>query len=724
MEEKKVSVILPAYNCEKFVRAAVISILNQSYRNLEILIADDASTDATKEIINSIIDQRISLYHNLVNLGYPKTVNKLLSLSSGDYITFQDADDWSDLNRIKEQVAYLEDNKIEVCGTGIYFTSDKGKISGKQIYPIDSHAIKVNAFKGKPNVCHASLLFTRNVLECVGVYRTFFKYGAEDVDWFYRIIEKYNCLNIDKCLYYYRFLPSSITQSISILKQKASLMLAKDMAKERILQGSDSLQDNNIRIANLLWEKHYNSLKQVPLSEEIHKQNRLLRKHANLECLRLWWKLLPMKGPISLKTSIIIAGIIKILIGVDNYQLIKVKIINIIHTKKFIKGIALVSGHIKSTLYMLIAFSTTYFEKHSYGQKECWIVGENYGVYLDDNGYQFFKYCRNEHPEIDVYFVTKKISLIYNPELSLDKNVLIYGSPKHIRKLVSSDVIIFSHTPRDIVYKYICPLIDRNKVKVFLQHGVTAFKKFNREYLKNKNYIDIMLATSDYEKKILIDNVGVTAHKIKITGFPRFDNLMMKTEQKNQILYMPTWRDWANDDFFLTDFYRKTQSLLNNSLLSDTLRAKNVIMKLYLHKNMADKLHYFTCLNSDVMKLIALGEETVQSLIKKSSLMITDYSSVAWDFLYLKKPLILYQYDIDAYQKFRGSYIDFNEFELGKVLYDEPSLIDNIVKYINSHFAISNIKSELHRKYFKYSDKDNSQRVFTEIQNAVKHKNN
>lgn len=400
-----------------------------------------------------------------------------------------------------------------------------------------------------------------------------------------------------------------------------------------------------------------------------------------------------------------------------NYK--QLNILNFKIIENLIKGYILIYGHIKTIIYLLVAYLISYRNNYKHKQNECWLIGENYGVCLDDNAYKFFKYCILKHTEIDVYFVTKKISFKYYPELINDKNILVYGSSRHIRKLILSNAIIFSHTKRDIIYKYICPLIDKNKVKVFLQHGVTAFKKFNKEYLNNVNYIDIIIATSDREKNILSECIGINTKNIKTTGFPRFDYLSKNKIVKRQILYIPTWRDWINKEFNKTDFYKKIQSLLSNSYLSNQLRKNNIIIKFYLHKNMANKLQFFYNTNPDVIKFVKLGEESVQKLINQSCLMITDYSSVAWDFLYLKKPVIMYQYDLNDYQKYRGSYIDFNTFEFGDIIYYEVDLIAKIIQYINDDFIFSKAKSNLHKKYFEFYDKNNSQRVFTEIQEIL-----
>src|ERR1700752_3454291 len=110
-----VSVIMPAYNCEKYVKKAIDSILNQTYSNFELLIADDCSKDSTKNIIDSYTDNRIKRFHNETNMGYLQASNKLFKECEGDFITFQDADDYSAPNRLELLISFLEKNSSYSC---------------------------------------------------------------------------------------------------------------------------------------------------------------------------------------------------------------------------------------------------------------------------------------------------------------------------------------------------------------------------------------------------------------------------------------------------------------------------------------------------------------------------------------------------------------------------------------------------------------------------------
>ncbi|RYY60596.1 MAG: glycosyltransferase [Chitinophagaceae bacterium] len=133
-----VSVILPVYNCEAYLDQAVASILSQSYQHLELIAINDGSTDGSLKILESFLnDPRIRIINNLKNEGLIFTLNRGISLSSGELIARMDGDDISLPERFTEQVAYLEQHPdVTVVATRIRLVDEKGNDLGnwKQEY--------------------------------------------------------------------------------------------------------------------------------------------------------------------------------------------------------------------------------------------------------------------------------------------------------------------------------------------------------------------------------------------------------------------------------------------------------------------------------------------------------------------------------------------------------------------------------------------------------------
>ncbi len=178
---------------------------------------------------------------------------------------------------------------------------------------------------------------------------------------------------------------------------------------------------------------------------------------------------------------------------------------------------------------------------------------------------------------------------------------------------------------------------------------------------------------------------------------------------------MPTWRDWGIKDSFLdSTFYKYVSSLIINSSLTELLEKENVILKFYLHKNMKDFLSFFESKGPKI-KLIEFAQESVQKMIKESNLLITDYSSVSWDFFYLDKPVIFYQFDYEDYLIHRGSYLDLEKDIFGDRANSIQSLIDSLQYYIDNNFQEKEKFKLIKPNFFKYSDKFNCTRIYHEI---------
>ena len=110
MRNPKITVLMPVYNGEKYLREAIGSILNQTFNDFEFLIINDSSTDSTREIILSYDDTRIRLEDNEKNIGLTHSLNKGLRLAKGKYVARMDADDISLPDRLEKQLAVIENN--------------------------------------------------------------------------------------------------------------------------------------------------------------------------------------------------------------------------------------------------------------------------------------------------------------------------------------------------------------------------------------------------------------------------------------------------------------------------------------------------------------------------------------------------------------------------------------------------------------------------------------
>ena len=248
-----VSIVMPAYNAEAFVGDAIRSILVQTYQNWELLVADDASTDSSRAIINSFTDSRIKAFHNSENKGYLLTCNKLFGQAKGEFLTFQDADDLSEPARLERQIQTLQaDPELAMLGTWANLIDARGSKTGIDRRPTLYEDILALQFK-RNCFCGATIMIRREIFAIVGGYREFFcSFGAEDYDWAFRIAERFRCENIPLTLYSYRIHSGSISRAPDY-RRAISHQIVINLAKQRASTGGrDDLTEGRLDSLNEL----------------------------------------------------------------------------------------------------------------------------------------------------------------------------------------------------------------------------------------------------------------------------------------------------------------------------------------------------------------------------------------------------------------------------------------------------------------------------------------
>ena len=193
-----VSVLLSAYNSEETLGESIDSLLNQTYKNLEILISDDGSTDSTKEICKKfqLKDERILFSSNKKNIGLTKSLNNLAQKASGSLIARHDADDISLPYRIEEQIEFMKKKKLDAVTTRSLIKQNNKKRPGISFYIPDKLLInRKNPF------IHGTLIIKKNVFQEIGYYDERFYY-AQDYKLFYDLLNKgYKVKTLNKALY-------------------------------------------------------------------------------------------------------------------------------------------------------------------------------------------------------------------------------------------------------------------------------------------------------------------------------------------------------------------------------------------------------------------------------------------------------------------------------------------------------------------------------------------
>lgn len=208
MHTPKVTVLMSVYNGESFLREAIESILNQTYKEFEFLIINDCSTDGSLKIIKSYNDSRINIIENKENIGLTKSLNKGLELAKGEYIARMDADDICLPHRLDIQVSFMDSNKeIGICGSWIQILGTTTILK----FPKENEAIKVHMFETNA-LAHPTVIIRNSFFKTFSLHYDATFRCAQDYELWSRAYIHFKLANIQEVLVSYRSHINQITQ--------------------------------------------------------------------------------------------------------------------------------------------------------------------------------------------------------------------------------------------------------------------------------------------------------------------------------------------------------------------------------------------------------------------------------------------------------------------------------------------------------------------------------
>jgi glycosyltransferase involved in cell wall biosynthesis len=277
MQEEMISVILPVFNGEKYIKEAIESILLQSFTNFELVIIDDGSTDKSLEIIKSFSDDRIKVLRNESNSGLIYSLNRGLSEAKGKYVARMDADDIACPERLRTQFEFMENNPdIGLCGT---FVKRFGSILRRGLLkvPVENDEIKANSLFFCSFV-HPTVMFRRELILKHGLnYSEDFK-GTEDYNLWVEMIGKgVRTANIPKLLLKYRVSDFSVSGNIFFNKEKfAERLKLISIIQEKAFKTAFPGMEFEADIHSLIYKMKFHT--EFLKIEEIRSISKWLRK--------------------------------------------------------------------------------------------------------------------------------------------------------------------------------------------------------------------------------------------------------------------------------------------------------------------------------------------------------------------------------------------------------------------------------------------------------------
>jgi len=267
-----VSVLMPVYNAETYLREAIDSILNQTFSDFEFIIINDGSTDSSEAIIKSYTDPRIRYYKNENNLKLIATLNKGLALAKGKYIVRMDADDISLPTRLEKQVAFMEKHpEVVACGTWVYsfgvedcyikYEAGHDDIMFKMMY--QCHFI------------HPSIIMRAHVVKSFTPQFDFRYAHAEDYDFFVRLGYRHKLANIREVLLHYRTHEKSVSKEYKETQKLNSRIIIHQQFEHLGYPVSDQLIDDFTELNHHAYTK----VKSTPLQVKQFLEHMLRANH-------------------------------------------------------------------------------------------------------------------------------------------------------------------------------------------------------------------------------------------------------------------------------------------------------------------------------------------------------------------------------------------------------------------------------------------------------------
>lgn len=366
----------------------------------------------------------------------------------------------------------------------------------------------------------------------------------------------------------------------------------------------------------------------------------------------------------------------------------------------------------------MILIIPAFIRKHIL-KKELWLVCEH--LTARDNGYFFFKYMREKHPEVACYYAMDLNHNDYEKVKPLG-NVIKWGSIRHYYYYMSATWNLSSHkngSPNHNLFTVLRLYLNLYNNFVFLQHGILY--QNHEMFHKNKSKFKYFVCGAKPEYDFLLEKYGYSEDELIYTGLARFDNLHNTKCDEKIILYMPTYRRYlvGKDKLINSDYYKRIMSFINSKELNDILEKNDKYLYFCPHNGFKDNVELFKTKNSRV-KIIDISKQDVQELLIKGSILITDFSSLHSDFAYMKKPIIYYQYDKkDFDEKHIGkyaqdTYFDYKKDAFGKVIEEESTLLKELEK-VASDNSIEKKYIDRINNFFILNDTNNCERIFNKI---------
>ena len=363
-------------------------------------------------------------------------------------------------------------------------------------------------------------------------------------------------------------------------------------------------------------------------------------------------------------------------------------------------------------------------------RRPIWLISDRYDL-ADDNGEAYFLFLQKHHPyAVKSYFVLAEGSRDYQRMNEIGP-VVSYGSQEHKLLYLTAQCVVSSHADKYVTQPFeqqnaLYKDLVAQKPFVFLQHGVIKDDMSGWLNRYNKNFYGFITTTEPEYVSLLQCKYFYTENEVWLTGLPRHDRLYNAPEKL--ITIMPTWRRHLlsgqnQDNHWIAlpgletsnyvSFYR---ALLNDPTLHSAALKYGYTIAFKPHPAFMDYLSAFSAPESIS---VLDGQMSYRDIFAKSSLILTDYSSVAFDFAYLRKPIIYCQSDKEEFFSgehiYSRGYFDYERDGFGEMTCDLQETVQQIISYMENGCTLKEKYRERIDNFYAFHDKNCCKRVYKNI---------
>lgn len=752
-----ITVIIPVYRVEKYIMECLDSVLSQRLEKwgkdyyVEVICIDDGSPDDSAIIIQEYIKSHENIILlKQINQGQSVARNNALTIACGKYIVFLDSDDLLPPDSFISLLSTAESTGSEVI------ISHAKAFNGRRSWYIEPHAEVACSSLRKVKFTHRAILinssppwgkmYSRKLLLNNDI--TFPEGIKLAEDWIFVIHAMYRANHISsttEVTYLYRGRDDEDNPSCT---QLVNEKVFTDLLKVHELSETFRLPPQQVAYANMFILRSI-----LYRLSKFSIDNRLSSCKPIYKLVRGFLLNVIGQDKINLFTPIRRLPLLLIYYGFYSEAH---RIMNSIYTDKCLKkGEEVFCENIINDYNFLVKKrgETKSFKKKikkykkKIGDIYWWskyklaelysnaflksdniaLIGERLGNTANDSSYFLFDYInRNKGSLKEKYYYVIKKEAKTADNLKCFDNVVWYGSFKHFAIFHAARKYIFSDSMRDVFYRWKEVSEAHNyKRKYFLQHGVFATSRAAGYYDSNSMFRrnelpDKFIVSSELEKKLVCKNFDFSSEQVVVTGLSRFDKLPKNNNIKNKkVLVLLTWRDELTsvspEKFAHSNYYKKLMDILSSNELKAVLYERGYTLEACLHHKMSSFIKQ--TVSETLFKIHNMNEVNVQDLIINSDLMITDFSSAAFDMVYQNKPVIYYWFDeVSFFAKRGGPLIDPLSEMPGPICRNISDIKDVLVSLIESNVSVPRKYAAKYKKFFKYRDNKNCKRIISVIE--------